>query len=163
MTAEQQVAHEYGQTREDVFRYLVSVGIRPAEAQEMSQEVFLRLFMALRKGEGIRSLRGWIFRVAHNLAMQSILRQPELKPFDGAVERSLKDGRESPEEAMFQQQRIASLQQAYRTLSPQQRQCLYLRAEGLRYREIADAIGVTVSTVNEFLNRGFSKLRKAAQ
>jgi DNA-directed RNA polymerase specialized sigma24 family protein len=39
--------------------------------------------------------------------------------------------------------------------------CLYLRAEGLRYNEIAATIGVGASTVGEFLNRAVTRLRKA--
>ena len=54
------------------------------------------------------------------------------------------------------------MKQALDTLSPQQRQCLHLRAEGLRYREIAETIGVGISTVGEFLNRAVTRLRKAA-
>jgi len=59
-------------------------------------------------------------------------------------------------------QRRSRVEQAIGSLSRQQRQCLFLRAEGLRYREIAEAIGISSSSVSEFLKRAVAKLRKAA-
>jgi RNA polymerase sigma-70 factor (ECF subfamily) len=50
---------------------------------------------------------------------------------------------------------------ALESLSPQQRNCLYLRSEGLRYREIAEVIGISSSTVNEFLRRAIARLAEA--
>jgi len=53
------------------------------------------------------------------------------------------------------------LDAAVRGLSPQQQACLHLRAEGFRYREIADTLGVSLATVAEFLRRAIAALRKA--
>jgi RNA polymerase sigma-70 factor, ECF subfamily len=47
---------------------------------------------------------------------------------------------------------------ALESLSPQQRNCLYLRSEGLRYREIAEVMGIGSSTVGEFLTRAIRRL-----
>src|SRR5579863_3326059 len=66
MTREEAVTSLYEEARDDVFRYLLTLGIRPAQAQEATQEVFLRLFASLQKGEQIDNPRAWIFRVAHN-------------------------------------------------------------------------------------------------
>jgi RNA polymerase sigma-70 factor (ECF subfamily) len=62
---------------------------------------------------------------------------------------------------LIEREKLLRMHRAVETLSPQQRQCLHLRAEGLRYREIADSIGVSVSTVSEFLERALVRLRKA--
>jgi RNA polymerase sigma-70 factor (ECF subfamily) len=53
------------------------------------------------------------------------------------------------------------VQEAIADLSPQQQQVLQLRAAGLRYREIAETIGIGTSTVNEFMRRAVARLRKA--
>ncbi len=50
---------------------------------------------------------------------------------------------------------------ALETLSPQQKNCLYLRSQGLRHREIAKVIGISSSTVNEFLRRAIARLAEA--
>lgn len=53
------------------------------------------------------------------------------------------------------------MHRAVEGLSKQQRQCLHLRAEGFRYREIGEVLGIRISTVNEFVKRAVSRLRKA--
>ena len=60
------------------------------------------------------------------------------------------DGTLSPEAIALQRERMLRLQSGLETLSPQQRQTLYLRAEGLQYQEIAAVMGVAISTVAEF-------------
>lgn len=62
---------------------------------------------------------------------------------------------------MLDREKMQGVEAALDTLSPQQRNCLYLRADGLRYREIAEVIGVTPSTVNEFLRRAIARLAEA--
>jgi RNA polymerase sigma-70 factor, ECF subfamily len=61
----------------------------------------------------------------------------------------------------LQRERLAVLWRAFRELSPQQKMCVHLRAEGLRYREIADVLGVAVPTVSEFMRRALGRLRSA--
>jgi RNA polymerase sigma-70 factor (ECF subfamily) len=56
---------------------------------------------------------------------------------------------------------MEQLNEAWKTLSPQQRQCLHLRAEGLRYREIAETLGITISSAREFLSRAILRLQRA--
>ena len=53
---------------------------------------------------------------------------------------------------------MARVQTAMSSLSEQQKQCLFLRAEGFRYREIAEILGVSISTVAESLRRAIRKL-----
>ena len=66
VTCELQVTRLYEEAREDVYRYLLTLGLAPPQAQEAAQEVFLRLYADLQKGKRIDNLRGWVFRVAHN-------------------------------------------------------------------------------------------------
>jgi RNA polymerase sigma-70 factor (ECF subfamily) len=47
-----------------------------------------------------------------------------------------------------------------KSLSEQQRRCLFLRVEGLRYPEIGSALGISASTVGEFLRRAMERLKK---
>ena len=56
---------------------------------------------------------------------------------------------------------MEQLGKAWMTLSPQQRQCLHLRAEGLVYREIAETMHISISSVREFLGRAIARLQKA--
>ena len=160
MNLQDQVVQLYEEARQDVYHYLLRLGLSPAEAQEGAQEVFLRLYSELVRGESIRNPRAWVFRVAHNLAMGHNAGDT-WKPLEAATEAALADGSPGPERSAILRQRNARLSQALTELSPQQRKCLYLRAEGLRYREIADAAGIGISTVSEFISRAIARLRRA--
>src|SRR6476620_957729 len=75
------VGRLFEEARDDVYRYLLTLGLYPPQAQEATQEVFLRLYATLRKGEQIQSPRAWIFRVAHNLGLKIRTRQYSEEPF----------------------------------------------------------------------------------
>src|SRR5215470_15221495 len=85
------VAQLFLETRDDVYRYLLSLGLYPPQAQEGAQEVFLRLYATLRKGEKIQNPRAWIFRVAHNLGLKIRARQNTRAPFDANLESQIAD------------------------------------------------------------------------
>ncbi|MGC9951630.1 MAG: sigma-70 family RNA polymerase sigma factor [Bryobacteraceae bacterium] len=161
LTPEEAVAELFEAAREDVYRYLLTLGIVPAQAQEATQEVFLRLYAVLRKGQRIGNMRAWIFRVAHNHGLTLRGQEQRWRPFDPEMEMRIPDGAGSPEQRLIERERRVNLGHAVASLSPQQRQCLHLRTEGFRYREIAGIMGISDSSVGEFLRRAIVRLRKA--
>jgi RNA polymerase sigma-70 factor, ECF subfamily len=152
----------YLEWRDDVYRYLLLLGLYPPQAQEATQDVFLRLYATLRKGgDPIQNKRAWVFRTAHNLGLTLRSREARTFPFDGELEATIADTGCGPERTVLEREKLCSLHRAISSLSPQQRQCLRLRAEGLKYGEIATTMGIGVSTVYEFLGRAVTRLRKA--
>jgi RNA polymerase sigma-70 factor (ECF subfamily) len=150
----------YEDAREDVYYYALTLGLTPPQAQEVAQEVFLRLYTSLRDGEDIQNMRGWVFRVAHNFGLKMRAKEREHADIDDTIQRAPSTDR-SPEQAAIENERQRRIQDALEELSPQQRQCLHLRAAGLRYREIGETIGIGTSTVNEFVRRAVTRLKKA--
>jgi RNA polymerase sigma-70 factor (ECF subfamily) len=155
-----QVAQLFLESREDVYRYLLSLGLHPPQAQEGAQEAFLRLYATLKKGEEILNPRAWIFRVAHNLGLRIRARQNSQAPFDANLEAQLADPARDPEESLVEREKSRRFHRAIQGLSEQQQRCLFLRMEGLRYAEIGAALGISVSAVGEFLRRAISRLKK---
>ena len=160
VTLQDQVARLFEEARDDVYRYLLTLGLHPPQAQEATQEVFLRLYVTLKKGEDIQNTRAWIFRVAHNLGLKIRARQSTQAPFDPELETSLAGRDLSPEEQVLKRERWLRFHRAVEGLSEQQRRCLHLRLEGLRYPEIAAILGISASAVGEFLRRALARLRK---
>ncbi|MBV8903868.1 MAG: sigma-70 family RNA polymerase sigma factor [Acidobacteriia bacterium] len=156
----EQVTRLFEEARGDVYRYLLTIGLHPPQAQEATQEVFLRLYATLRKGETIRNPRGWIFRVAHNHGLKVRARQDSELPFDPELEIAPVAQTSNPEKELAERQRMARFHRAIENLSEQQRRCLFLRMEGLRYPEIGAALGISVSAVGEFLRRAIERLRR---
>ena len=154
------VAKFFEESRDDVYRYLLTLGLHPPRAQEAVQEVFLRLYTALKKGEDIQSLRGWVFRVAHNHGLKLRERQASEAPFEPALEMRLASKADDPERALIERERMAQFHRAVEGLSEQQRRGLFLRMEGLRYPEIGAALGISASAVGEFLRRAMLRLKK---
>ena len=66
----------------------------------------------------------------------------------------------NPEESLLESEQRNELLAAFDCLSPQERNCLNLRAEGLSYGEIASVLGIRSSSVGNFLARGICKIRK---
>ena len=160
VTLEDRVASLFIEARDDVYRYLLLLGLYPPQSQDATQEVFLRLYVALKKGEDIQSPRAWIFRVAHNLGLKLRARQESSPPFDAELEVKIACRELNPEESLLERERMLRFHRAVEGLSEQQRRCLILRLEGLRYPEIGAVLGISASAVGEFLRRAVARLRK---
>src|SRR6204780_4769714 len=67
-----EVLRLFEQFRNPLLRYTLSFGLPVHDAEEVIQEVFLSLFRHLQLGRSRKNLRGWMFRVAHNLALKQL-------------------------------------------------------------------------------------------
>lgn len=156
-----QVERIYEETRGDLHLYLLCFRLPASQAEDLTQEAFVSLYRALSNGQEILAVRPWLFRVARNLALKARAKEAAFLAIDPDLDRTVESNGKSPEAALIERQRMSRLNDAVALLSPQQKECLHLRAAGLRYREIAEAIGISSSTVSEFLRRGLGKLRRA--
>jgi RNA polymerase sigma-70 factor, ECF subfamily len=163
LSMEDRVSEFYESAREDVYRFLLLRGIPPGPAQELVQEAFLRYYSALLDGQTIRHNRAWVVTVARNLGENWRAASPPSREFELDLELPANPESTSPELRLIGSERLRRLHDAVGALSPQQRQCLHLRAEGFRYREIAGILGIATSTVSEFLRRAVARLRRAVE
>jgi RNA polymerase sigma-70 factor, ECF subfamily len=145
-------------------RYLLFLSVRPESAEEFVQEAFLRLHQHLQAGSERTNLRAWLYRVVHNLAMSEM--QAARNRYTEAMEESgaagqIVDRRDNPEETFLADQQQRTVQGALERLPEPQRSCLVLRSQGLKYREIAEILGLSTSTVGEHIQRGISQIRES--
>jgi len=68
VTLEEKVGELFELLRDPIYLYLMAMLGNPAEAEDVTQETFLRLYRALHRGQSITNVRFFLFRVAHNLA-----------------------------------------------------------------------------------------------
>ena len=161
---EEEVTALFDELHHPVFRYLLSLGLPAEDGEEVVQETFLALFQHLLRGKPRSNLRGWVFRVAHNLALKRRrANHGNLRVFVPCGETSGQglDPTPSPEEQALHRQRQQRLLAAVRALPEQDRNCLHLRAEGLRYREIAKVLGMSLGAVSLSLHRSLARLSRA--
>jgi len=132
------------------------------QAEDVVQETFLRLVGSRMQHGPEDNLRAWVFRVAHNLSMDvhrfqrrwSWNSDDESRP----PVRQQADPAPSPEQRVILEERWRRLQAVIAQLTPKQRQCVLLRAEGFRYRQIAVILGISVQRVGELMQRSITLL-----
>jgi len=159
--SEEWIQVQYEELGPGLRRYLTRWLGSACAAEDLVQETFLRLFEEVRRGSRIKNLRSWIFQVGHNLAVDTLRRQGlEDRAVDAAVESLPRQIPPSGEAQLLHEERNRRVQTALALLSSQERQCLELRAEGLRYREIAEVMGLHISTVTTFVLRAVRKIAR---
>lgn len=138
-----------------------------SEAQDLTQEVFLRVFRnvrSFRAGEG--SFGVWLARLTRNLLIDHY-RRSKMERATASIEEQLPvleeraaiEGR--TEAALAGREASEALQKALARLSPELRETVILRdIEGMEYREIAQVLGVPEGTVKSRLNRGRGELAR---
>ena len=150
--------------REPLLRYLLSLRLAPERSEEILQDTFLKLFEHLKSSRPDSNIRGWLFRVAHNLALRDLrTRRHEVLAVTSVFDLASKPAQDTgpnPEQQMILDQREARLVAALRKLPDTEQRCLHLRAEGLRYREISEVLHIGVSTVADCLHRAIGALRE---
>jgi RNA polymerase sigma-70 factor (ECF subfamily) len=144
-----------------LYRYLRSLGLPVEAAEDVLQETFLRLARHLKAGGGEDNLRSWVFQVAHNLSMD-VHRANRRDRFEPGVERQLNeeviDPTADPETMYLEKEKEKGLKEAMLRLTPKQFRSLLLRAEGLRYRDIASVLGVSEQRAIHLVKRGLLRL-----
>jgi RNA polymerase sigma-70 factor (ECF subfamily) len=143
-----------------LLRYASSFGLTADESEDVVQEVFLSLFKHLRLGRPQSNLKGWLFQVAHNLALRHRRRTRRRAggPWDQAAAEQRADPSPDPEARLRGAERRRRMQSVIHALPERDRRCLQLRAEGLRYREIASTLGISLGAVAKALARSIARL-----
>ena len=154
----------FDQMHMPVFRFLLRKTRKAAEAEDLTQETFLRLCRHLADDRPLDNPRAWLFTVARNLAVDAGRTDSHMKDLDeltwSQIEESRSGDHPDPETLVVQGQRLDRLHVAVLNLTSLQRQCLHLRAEGLRYREIADMLEISISTVADAVRRATVNLAR---
>ena len=154
----------FQQLQQPVFRYLLRKTRNAGTAEDLTQETFLRLCRHLREQRPLDNPKAWLLTVANNLAIDESRSNRGVTDLDEAawkqIEELRSDGQADPEEVALQRERLDRIHAAVLKLTELQRDCLHLRAEGLRYCEIADVMHLSISTVVDAVRRATVKLAR---
>jgi RNA polymerase sigma-70 factor (ECF subfamily) len=169
---------------EDAFAYLLAVYQTPvynlilhmvengADAADVLQDVFVKVFRGIKHFHGESSLKTWIYRIAVHAAsnhrrgwLRRLRHEPfsldEMGPEPAVVGAGFGSGMETPYQALEQGERQRLVRRALASLAEPYRTAVVLREiEDLSYEEIAQVLGVAEGTVKSRLLRGRELLRR---
>jgi RNA polymerase sigma-70 factor (ECF subfamily) len=157
------VLEHYDREHAPLVRYLCFLNVNPETAKEIVQDCFVKLHEHLEAGGDATNLRAWLYRVAHNLARNAQLsaRSRKTESLTGVTaQREVPTSEASVEARLLEEERLRLLRDGITQLPETQKQALILRSQGLKYREIAEALGLSTSTVAESIQRGMDALKK---
>ena len=148
--------------KDKVFSIAVySTGGDRALAEDVTQQIFLKLFTAIRQFRGDSEFTTWLYRLVVNACLDERRKSRRLIPFEmtGAME---KPADKKPQERQYARFEVAeAVRLAISELKPAFRLPILLKyVEGLSYEEIAEVMGCSKGTVASRLNRGHSQLAK---
>ena len=148
--------------KDKVFSLAVyTVGGDRAVADDVTQQIFLKLFTAIRQFRGDSEFTTWLYRLVVNACIDERRKRKRWLPWGETV--ATKDpGERKPQEKQFARLEVSeAVQAAIAELKPKFRLPILLKyIEGLSYEEIAVVMSCSKGTVASRLNRGHSQLAK---
>ena len=150
--------------RPDLHRYCARMTGSVSDGEDIVQETLARAYYALPEVHALPPLRSWLFRIAHNCALD------HLRRYDRRMGRPLDDVAEPADEARAAEDELAAMETVqaavtrFLELPPSQRSCVVLKdVLGHSVEEIGALVGLTVPAVKAALHRGRETLRKTAE
>lgn len=144
-------------------RFLVRLGLDSVEADDVTQEAFLRAVDSSQSGEAPHNLFNWLLACAKNLALNRLRHQKYemLAPVDlwRKWESELLDPKATPDVDLLRKERHRHFIEAVATLSAVEQQCILLRFQEVPFQDIADALKIPVHSAVYYAGTGIQKLQ----
>jgi RNA polymerase sigma-70 factor, ECF subfamily len=148
-----------------VYRLAYRLTGNPHDAEDLTQEVFVRVFRSL-SSYTPGTFEGWLHRITTNLFLDSARRKQRIH-FEGLADEMahrLPGSEPSPAQAFDDNHLDDDVQAALKALPPEYRAAVVLcDIEGFSYEEIAATLGVKLGTVRSRIHRGRAQLRSALE
>ena len=148
-----------------VYRLAYRLTGNPHDAEDLTQEVFVRVFRSL-SSYTPGTFEGWLHRITTNLFLDSARRRQRIR-FEGLADEMthrLAGAEPTPAQAFDDSHLDDDVQAALKALPPEYRAAVVLcDIEGFSYEEIAATLGVKLGTVRSRIHRGRAQLRSALE
>jgi len=137
-----------------VFRAARSVVQDPGLAEDVTQEVFIRLYKHIDTLPNLEMLRPWLIRVALNVAKNTIRGNIRANTRDeNYVKETVENSIFSVESEFEQKSEVSEINRALNKVKEPLRSCLVLKQQGLSYREIAESLSLNESSIGTYVAR----------
>ncbi|MBQ2879248.1 MAG: sigma-70 family RNA polymerase sigma factor [Anaerotignum sp.] len=139
------------------------------DAQDISQEVFLKAYRSLSNFDERSAFSTWLYRITHNTCIDEMRKrkgkltyslEEELESEDGSMQRQVADAGDTPEESLMRKEQKSEILQALDTLSEEHKAAIILRdVKGMAYEEIAEILELSLGTVKSRISRARNQLK----
>lgn len=128
-------------------------------ARDVVQDTFIRLYQQDREKVS-RGLKTWLFTVCRNRALDVLRKERRLVALDDRKAARMEESAAPPDDAADWDERVSMVMKALDDLSDNQREVIRLKfQQGLSYKEISAATGLTTGNVGFLLHTGLKRLR----
>ncbi|UCC41821.1 MAG: RNA polymerase sigma factor [Candidatus Aminicenantes bacterium] len=139
--------------KESVFRICLGFSKDPWDAEELTQEVFLKAHRKIDSLDNSNLSRGWLFKVAKNTCLDYVKKKRLRRLFQLKLNNSSVENN-TPEKRIIQSEQLRALKEAINRLPKKNREVFVLKEYGhLSYEEIASTLGIKKGTVMSRINR----------
>jgi RNA polymerase sigma-70 factor (ECF subfamily) len=129
-------------------------------AEEITQDVFLKIWMRKEQLAGIEYFNAWLKTIAHNVAVNHLKRLAQEKLILERIAKETQHSNNHTENTVISLEYERILKEAIAQLSPQQQKVYLLsRQEGLKYEEIAREMQISIHTVKEYMKKALHSIR----
>jgi len=163
--ARQRFLELVAEVRPDLHRYCARMTGSVADGEDIVQETLARAYYALAEVETLPPLRPWLFRIAHNRALDYLRRYDRRmgQPLEAASSAPAQ-GTEDPEDALARDEATRAAISRFSELVPVQRSCVILKdVLGHSVEEMSKLLELSVPAVKAALHRGRQRLRILAE
>ena len=153
------IFHEYWNS---IHRLLARMVIDPAEAEDLTLETFFRLYKDRRAGQEDFNIRGWLYKVATNLALQSIrsFKRREQYEQNAGTDALIESQEDQPQRLFAEKEDRRFVRMALGQMNPRQAELLILRYSGMAYKDIAAALNLSSTSIGPLLLRAEREFEK---
>ncbi|MBD2871872.1 RNA polymerase sigma factor [Paenibacillus arenilitoris] len=148
--------------KDKIYSFFIHSGINAEDAQDLTQDTFLKIYRFLDQQDANKNLAAWIFKIASNTAKDYYWKSSLFRGRRSKLERlSTFDNSSTPESILLQKEQKQELQRILLRIPFNYRVILLLRfTNELSYEEIAEIMNYSVNKVSVHLHRAKKKVRK---
>jgi RNA polymerase sigma-70 factor, ECF subfamily len=132
-----------------------------AEAEDLAQQVFIRVWKSAQRYQPTAKFTTWLFRITRNLVFNELRRKRHFAPQPDEAPEPVERSEKEPDRVLLDDELQRAIKEAINQLPESQRMAIILRRyEELPYEEIAKVMGATVPAVKSILFRARAELRE---
>ena len=136
-----------------------------ADAADLTQETFIKAYFALGRTSDDLNAGAWLHRIARNCCYDALRRRRSIRwqPCDAVVRMVADDSETDPERIILRREMEEGVRDVLARMSPRNRRALVLRVyDGLSFREVGAALGITDEAARSQLSRARAQFRRLA-